>query len=96
MNEREEGQEDATTGWAWEYDPNAEWVVGGMKAVDQEAVAVIASALADLAAYGLGPDGRLDEDPNPMRLRTYSTGTILVWYQVVPYRKRVYVKRVNL
>ncbi|MFE1313341.1 hypothetical protein [Streptomyces sp. NPDC058755] len=96
MNEREEGQEDDTTGWAWEYDPNAEWVVGGMKAADREAVVVIASALADLAAYGLDPDGRLDEDPNPMRLRTYSTGTILVWYQVVPYRKRVYVKRVNL
>ncbi|MFF4570608.1 hypothetical protein [Streptomyces sp. NPDC001410] len=96
MNEREEGQQDDATGWAWEYDPNAEWVVGGMKAADREAVVVIASALADLAAYGLDPDGRLDEDPNPMRLRTYSTGTILVWYQVVPYRKRVYVKRVNL
>ncbi|MEH0418752.1 hypothetical protein [Streptomyces sp. B21-083] len=96
MNERQEGIEDDVTGWAWEYDPDAEWVVGGMKAPDRESVAVIASALADLAAYGLDPEGRLDEDPNPMRLRTYSTGTILVWYQVVPYRKRVYVKRVNL
>ncbi|WP_405527764.1 hypothetical protein OG426_35900 [Streptomyces canus] len=96
MNEREEGQEDDTTGWAWEYDPSAEWVVGAMKAMDREAVTVIASAPADLASSGLDPDGRLDEDPNPMRLRTYSTGTILVWYQVVPYRKRVYVKRVNL
>jgi hypothetical protein len=96
VNERQEGIEDDITGWAWEYDPDAEWVVGGMKAPDREAVAVIASALADLAAYGLGPEGRLDEDQNPMRLRTYSTGTILVWYQVVEYRKRVYVKRVNL
>ncbi|MER7793815.1 hypothetical protein [Streptomyces sp. NPDC097640] len=95
MNTRGEGIED-TNGWAWEYNPAADWVVGGMKDVDREAVEVIGSALADLAAHGLGPDGRLDETPDAHRLRTYSVGTLLVWYQVIPHRKRVYINRVNL
>ncbi|MFD5388662.1 hypothetical protein [Streptomyces sp. NPDC056669] len=45
---------------------------------------------------GLGPDGLLDDDPEPHRLRTYSVETMLVWYQVIPHRKRVYINRVNL
>ncbi|MET7934625.1 hypothetical protein [Streptomyces sp. NPDC005322] len=95
MNTRGEGMEDGT-GWAWEYNPDASWVVGGMKDTDREALEVISSALADLAAQGIGPDGRLDEDPEPHRLRTHSVETLLVWYQVIPHRKRVYVNRVNL
>ena len=96
MNVRGEGVEDESTGWAWEFDPGAEWVLGGMREADQEAVRVMASALADLAAAGLTPDGLLTDDPNPLRLRTYSSGLIMLWYQVVPYRKRVYVPRINL
>ncbi|MGW3571946.1 hypothetical protein ACWDSL_50150 [Streptomyces sp. NPDC000941] len=95
MNTRGEGIEDAN-GWAWEYNPGADWVVGGMKEADLEAVEVIGSALADLAAQGLGPDGRLDDTPDAHRLRTYGVGTLLVWYQVIPYRNRVYINRVNL
>lgn len=95
MNTRGEGVED-TVGWAWEYNPDAEWVVGGMKDADRCAVEVIGSALADLAAQGLGPDGLLDDDPEPHRLRTYSVETMLVWYQVIPHRMRVYINRVNL
>ncbi|WP_157882469.1 hypothetical protein [Streptomyces silvensis] len=56
----------------------------------------MASALTDLAAAGLTPDGRLDDDPNPLRLRTFSSGRILLWYQIVPHRERVYVVRINL
>lgn len=70
MNVRGEGVEDESNGWAWEFDPSAEWVLGDMREADQEAVHVMASAIADLAAAGLTVDGLLADDPNPLRLRT--------------------------
>ncbi|MFD3330892.1 hypothetical protein [Streptomyces sp. NPDC058701] len=41
-------------------------------------------------------DGSLYEDPQPMRLRTYEDEHLMLWYQTIPHRSRVYLKRVNL
>jgi hypothetical protein len=96
VTQRGEGAEDST-GWAFEYDPSAEWVLGDMTEPLRNEVERVAVGLTDLASLGLDPkDGVFDDDPNPMRLRTYEDEQMLVWYQTIPHRKRVYIKRVNL
>ncbi|MFI1647830.1 hypothetical protein ACH4XT_12935 [Streptomyces avidinii] len=51
----------------------------------------------DLVAMGIDPkSGSLYEDPAPMRLRTYEDEHLMVWYQTIRHRCRVYLKRVNL
>ncbi len=84
-------------GWAWECDPSREWVLGGMAAEHQRTVGAVMDGLVDLASMGIDPkDGSLYEDPSPMRLRTYEDEHVMLWYQTVPHRSRVYLKRVNL
>ncbi|WHM39408.1 hypothetical protein [Streptomyces sp. BPTC-684] len=96
MTKRGEGMEDES-GWAFEYDPSAEWVLGDMPDDLRDEVERIAAGLTDLAALGLDPkDGSLADDLNPMRLRTYEDEHLMLWYQTIPHRKRVYLKRVNL
>ncbi|MEW2141163.1 hypothetical protein AB0892_31975 [Streptomyces sp. NPDC005409] len=68
-----------------------------MSAEHQELVAVVMEGLVDLASMAIDPkDGSLYEDPQPMRLRTYEDERLMVWYQTIPHRRRVYLKRVNL
>ncbi|MEU6760849.1 hypothetical protein [Streptomyces sp. NPDC046685] len=68
-----------------------------MSAEHQELVAVVMEGLVDLASMAIDPkDGSLYEDPQPMRLRTYEDEHLMVWYQTIPHRRRVYLKRVNL
>ncbi|MCM2429197.1 hypothetical protein [Streptomyces sp. RKAG337] len=96
MTKRGEGVED-DAGWAFEYDPSAEWVLGDLPDAWREEVEGIAVGLVDLASMGLDPkDGSLEDDPNPMRLRTYEDERLMLWYQTIPHRKRVYLKRINL
>lgn len=60
-------------------------------------VEAVMDGLVDLASLAIDPkDGSLYEDPHPMRLRTYEDEHLLLWYQTVPHRSRVYLKRVNL
>lgn len=49
-----------------------------------------------MSERGEGVDGALDDDPSPMRLRSCEDEQMLLWYQTIPHRKRVYIKRVNL
>ncbi|WP_329122029.1 hypothetical protein [Streptomyces sp. NBC_01465] len=96
MTKRGEGEEDAS-GWAFEYDPSAAWVLGDMPDHLRGEVERIATGLTDLASLGLDPkDGGLADDLNVMRLRTYEDEHLMLWYQTIPHRKRVYLKRVNL
>ncbi|MFF8271979.1 hypothetical protein ACF059_32105 [Streptomyces sp. NPDC016562] len=96
MTPRGEGAE-SDSGWAWECDPSWLWVLGDMSAEHQELVAVVMEGLVDLASMAIDPkDGSLYEDPQPMRLRTYEDERLMVWYQTIPHRRRVYLKRVNL
>ncbi|MER6320439.1 hypothetical protein ABT237_42885 [Streptomyces sp. NPDC001581] len=68
-----------------------------MAAEHQELVTVVLDGLVDLASMAIDPkDGSLYEDPHPMRLRTYEDEHLMVWYQTIPHRRRVYLKRVNL
>ncbi|MEU2396332.1 hypothetical protein [Streptomyces sp. NPDC007369] len=96
MSPRGEGVE-SDNGWAWECDPSPVWVLGEMPSAQQGLVCVVMDGLVDLASMGIDPkDGSLYEDPNPMRLRTYEDEHLMLWYQTVPHRSRVYLKRVNL
>lgn len=84
-------------GWAWECDPSRHWVLGDMSEEYQKIVSTVMDGLVDLASMGIDPkDGSLYEDTNPMRLRTYEDERLLLWYQTIPHRCRVYLKRVNL
>ncbi|MHC6627552.1 hypothetical protein ACYTFC_15895 [Streptomyces globosus] len=68
-----------------------------MPTAQQELVSAVMDGLVDLASPGIDPkDGSLYEDPNPMRLRTYEDERLLLWYQTIPHRRRVYLKRINL
>jgi hypothetical protein len=63
----------------------------------QSLVSRVMDGLVDLASLGIDPKtGSLYEDPAPMRLRTYEDERLMVWYQTIPHRSRVYLKRVNL
>ncbi|MFJ8211777.1 hypothetical protein [Streptomyces sp. NPDC096033] len=63
----------------------------------QALVSGVMDGLVDLASMGIDPKtGSLYEDPAPMRLRTYEDERLMVWYQTIPHRHRVYLKRVNL
>ncbi|MER7469058.1 hypothetical protein [Streptomyces sp. NPDC097981] len=96
MTFRGEGVEN-DSGWAWECDPSRVWVLGEMSAEQQSLVGAVMDGLVDLAAMAIDPKGgSLYEDPHPMRLRTYEDEHLLLWYQTVPHRSRVYLKRVNL
>ncbi|MFE5541928.1 hypothetical protein [Streptomyces sp. NPDC056492] len=96
MTLRGEGAENEA-GWAWECDPSRLWVLGDMPAGQQELVAVVMEGLVDLASMAIDPkDGSLYEDLSPMRLRTYEDEHLMLWYQTIPHRHRVYLKRVNL
>ncbi|CAM5497251.1 hypothetical protein SAVIM338S_03542 [Streptomyces avidinii] len=96
MTSRGEGVEN-DTGWAWKCDPSRIWVLGDMPAVQQAVVAAVMDGLVDLASMAIDPkDGSLYEDTNPMRLRTYEDEHLMLWYQTIPHRSRVYLKRVNL
>lgn len=96
MSSRGEGVEN-DTGWAWECDPSRIWVLGDMPADQQALVAAVMDGLVDLASMAVDPkDGSLYEDTHPMRLRTYEDEHLMLWYQTIPHRSRVYLKRVNL
>ncbi|MFJ5026467.1 hypothetical protein [Streptomyces goshikiensis] len=93
---RGEGVEN-DAGWAWECDPSRVWVLGDMPAERQQLVTAVMDGLVDLASMSIDPkDGSLYEDSHPMRLRTYEDEHLLAWYQTIPHRRRVYLKRVNL
>lgn len=84
-------------GWAWECDPSRLWVLGDMPEEYQRLVGAVMDGLVDLASMAIDPkDGSLYEDPQPMRLRTYEDERLMLWYQTIPHRSRVYLKRVNL
>ncbi|WP_030724134.1 hypothetical protein [Streptomyces sp. NRRL S-237] len=96
MTDRGEAVENEQ-GWAWECDPSRAWVLGDMADNYQALVSRIMDGLVDLAAMGIDPkSGSLYEDPAPMRLRTYEDEHLMVWYQTIRHRCRVYLKRVNL
>lgn len=96
MTSRGEGVQNET-GWAWECDPGWLWVLGDMPAEQQRLVGSVMDGLVDLASMGIDPkDGSLYEDEQPMRLRTYEDEHLMLWYQTIPHRSRVYLKRVNL
>ncbi|MCX5154194.1 hypothetical protein OG914_09355 [Streptomyces sp. NBC_00291] len=96
MTSRGEGVQNET-GWAWECDPGRLWVLGHMPAEQQRLVGSVMDGLVDLASMGIDPkDGSLYEDEQPMRLRTYEDEHLMLWYQTIPHRSRVYLKRVNL
>ncbi|MGW7104520.1 hypothetical protein [Streptomyces sp. NPDC054838] len=96
MTSRGEGVEN-DSGWAWECDPGRVWVLGDMPVEQQSLVGAVMDGLVDLASMAIDPkDGSLYEDPHPMRLRTYEDEHLMLWYQTIPHRSRVYLKRVNL
>lgn len=96
MTRRGEGVEN-DNGWAWECDPSRLWVLGDMSAEHEDLVSDVMDGLVDLASMAIDPkDGSLYEDPHPMRLRTYEDEHLMVWYQTIQHRCRVYLKRVNL
>jgi hypothetical protein len=83
--------------WAWECDPSRTWVLGEMAPTYLTLIDTVMDGLVDLASMGIDPkDGSLYEDPSPMRLRTYEDEHLMIWYQTIPHRSRVYLKRVNL
>ncbi|MBW5486712.1 hypothetical protein [Streptomyces bambusae] len=96
MTDRGEAVENEQ-GWAWECDPSRLWVLGDMSPEHQTLVSTIMDGLVDLASMGIDPkSGSLYEDPEPMRLWTYEDERLMVWYQTISHRSRVYLKRVNL
>ncbi|WP_307620855.1 hypothetical protein [Streptomyces sp. V3I7] len=60
----------------------------------REAAEEVARELVVLASLGQDPgDGA--SATNPQGLRVIAMGPLMVWYQVIDYRKRVYIQRVT-
>ncbi len=80
--------------WAWEYGAEPDWVVGDLPKEGRAAAEEVARELVVLASLGQDP-GEGADATNPQGLRVIAVGPLMVWYQVIDYRKRVYVQRVT-
>ncbi|WP_237519963.1 hypothetical protein [Streptomyces sp. HUCO-GS316] len=66
--------------WAWEYEPDAESVVGGLEAAQRLEVEAIAQRIAD--AVGVRRIGKsFDITESASGVRTFAEGAVMVWYQ---------------
>ncbi|MGW5420197.1 hypothetical protein [Streptomyces sp. NPDC003943] len=72
--------------WTWEYDPDADHVVGdqgdgaNLSPRDRSEAEKIAQELADAASVRyLGPPTQ--DEPLVSRLKSYARGLLIVWYQ---------------
>lgn len=87
-------QEPQDPQWAWEYGAEPDWVVGDLPAEGRAAAEEVARELTVLASLGQDPgDGA--NVLNPQGLRVIAIGPLMVWYQVIDYRKRVDIQRVT-
>ncbi|MGJ7417337.1 hypothetical protein AB9128_15995 [Streptomyces cinereoruber] len=66
--------------WTWEYEPDAENVVGGLDGAQRLEVEAIAQRIAD--AVGVRRIGKsFDITESASGVRTFAEGTVMVWYQ---------------
>ncbi|MBC9725495.1 hypothetical protein [Streptomyces sp. TRM68367] len=87
-------QEPPDPEWVWEYGAEPDWVVGDLPPEGRAAAEEVARELVVLASLGQDPgDGA--SVTNPQGLRVIAMGPLMVWYQVIDYRKRVYIQRVT-
>ncbi|GAA3489723.1 hypothetical protein [Streptomyces cremeus] len=78
----------------WSSEFLDETVAEGLPAEGRTEVDRIVQGLLDLAALRMEAGHDYDEQ-NPMKLRSFSTDRLILWYQKVEYRKRIYVIRIN-
>ncbi|MCT4353733.1 hypothetical protein M5362_11390 [Streptomyces sp. Je 1-79] len=66
--------------WTWEYEPDAENVVGGLDKTQRLEVEAIAQRIAD--AVGVRRIGKpFDITEAASGVRTFAEGAVMVWYQ---------------
>ncbi|MFG2759538.1 hypothetical protein [Streptomyces wuyuanensis] len=66
--------------WTWEYEPDAENVVGGLDKAQRLEVEAIAQRIAD--AVGVRRIGKtFDITEAASGVRTFAEGAVMVWYQ---------------
>ncbi|MEY9997704.1 plasmid stabilization system protein ParE [Streptomyces sp. V4I8] len=66
--------------WTWEYEPDAENVVGGLSETQTQDVEAIAQRIAD--AVGVRRIGTLfDVTEAASGVKTFAEGPVMVWYQ---------------
>ncbi|GAA2116123.1 hypothetical protein [Streptomyces synnematoformans] len=66
--------------WTWEYEPDAENVVGSLSKAQTQDVEVIAQRIAD--SVGVRRIGRpFDITEAASRVLTFAEGPVMVWYQ---------------
>jgi hypothetical protein len=66
--------------WTWEYEPDAENVVGGLSETQTQDVEVIAQRIAD--SVGVRRVGRpFDIAESASGVQTFAEGPVMVWYQ---------------
>ncbi|MFI8520262.1 hypothetical protein ACIGEZ_20905 [Streptomyces sp. NPDC085481] len=66
--------------WTWEYEPDAENVVGGLDMAQRLEVEAIAQRIAD--AVGVRRIGKpFDITESASGVRTFAEGSVMVWYQ---------------
>ncbi|WP_073950999.1 hypothetical protein [Streptomyces kebangsaanensis] len=81
--------------WTWEYNPNAEEVVGGLADEQRAVVEDIARRVAD--AVGVRRIGHpFDIQESASGVRTYAEGNVMLWYQEDYRDDTVLVLRVQL
>jgi hypothetical protein len=66
--------------WSWEYEPDAENVVGGLPSELLEQVARMAQRLADAAGVKYIGDPSIEES-GVSKVLVHTEGTLMLWYQ---------------
>lgn len=85
--------ENSNPEWDWEYGADEDWIVGDLPTQGRTAAEETARQLVILASLGQDP-GDAGSVQNPHGLRVITTGPLMMWYQVIAHRKRVYIQRV--
>jgi hypothetical protein len=81
--------------WTWEYNPNAEEVVGGL--TDEQRVVVEDLARRIAEAVGVRRIGHpFDIRESASGVRTYAEGNIMLWYQEDYRDDTVLILRIQL
>ncbi|WP_439679058.1 hypothetical protein [Embleya sp. MST-111070] len=65
--------------WTWEYDPDADHVVGGLVADVRADVESLAQRLADATSVRY-VDGPSDHDSGVSGIRDHAEGRLILWY----------------
>ncbi|MBV9023519.1 MAG: hypothetical protein JO362_06930 [Streptomycetaceae bacterium] len=76
--------------WTWEYEPDAENVVGGLPSELVEQVAQMAQRLADAAGVKYIGDPPIEES-GVSKVFVYTEGILMLWYQEDRRYNAVYI-----